>query len=43
MTRGLLRKEVIILIAKYIAELIVNPAYIHIANINKCLKNSNQT
>ena len=39
-TRGLLRKEVIILIAKHIAELIVNSAHIHIANVNKCLKNS---
>ena len=40
MTRGPSRKEVIILMAKYIAELIVNSAHIHIANINKCLKNS---
>jgi len=39
-TRGLLRKEVIIPMAKYTAELIVNSAHIHIANINKCLKNS---
>ena len=39
-TRGLLRKEVIILMAKYTTELIVNSAHIHIANINKCLKNS---
>ena len=40
MTRGPSRKEVIILMAKHIAELIVNSAHIHIANINKCLKNS---
>ena len=40
MTRGLLRKEVIILIAKHNTELIINSAHIHIANINKCLKNS---
>ena len=40
MTKGLLRKEVIILMAKHIAELIVNSAHIHIANVNKCLKNS---
>ena len=41
-TRGLLRKEVIIPMAKYTTELIVNSAHIHIhiANINKCLKNS---
>jgi len=40
MTREPSRKEVIILMAKYIAELIVNSAHIHIANINKYLKNS---
>ena len=40
MTRGLSRKEVIIPMAKHIAELIVNSAHIHIANVNKCLKNS---
>ena len=40
MTRGLSRKEVIIPIAKHIAELIVNSAHIHITNINKCLRNS---
>ena len=39
-TRGPLRKEVIILMAKHIAELIVNSAYTHITNVNKCLKNS---
>ena len=39
-TRGLSRKEVIILMAKHIAELIINSAHIHIANINKCLRNS---
>jgi len=39
-TRGPSRKEVIILMAKHIAELIVNLAHIHIANINKCLRNS---
>jgi len=40
MTRRLSRKEVIIPMAKHIAELIVNSAHIHIANINKCLRNS---
>ena len=40
MTRGPSRKEVIILMAKHIAKLIVNSAHIHIANVNKCLKNS---
>ena len=40
MTRGLSRKEVIIPMAKHIAELIVNSAHIHITNINKCLRNS---
>ena len=40
MTRGPSRKEVIILMAKHIAELIVNSAHIHIANVNKYLKNS---
>ena len=39
-TKELSRKEVIILMAKHIAELIVNSAHIHIANVNKCLKNS---
>ena len=37
-TRGLLRKEVIISMAKTNAELIINLAYIHISNVNKCLK-----
>jgi len=40
MTRGPSRKEVIILMAKHIAELIVNSAHIYITNVNKCLKNS---
>ena len=40
MTRGLLRKEVIIPMAKHTAELIVNSAHTHIANVNKCLKNT---
>ena len=39
-TRGPSRKEVIILMAKHIAKLIVNSAHIHITNINKCLRNS---
>ena len=39
-TRGPSRKKVIILMAKYNTELIVNLAYNHISNINKCLKNS---
>ena len=39
-TRGQSRREVIILIAKSNAELIVNSAQIHISNINKCLKDS---
>ena len=39
-TRGPSRKEVIILMAKHIAELIINSAHIHITNINKCLRNS---
>ena len=38
MTRGLLRKEVIISMAKTNAELIINLAHIHISNVNKCLK-----
>ena len=38
MTRGPSRKEVIIPIAKYITELIVNSAHTHISNVNKCLK-----
>ena len=40
MTRGLSRKEVIIPMAKHIAELIINSAHTHITNVNKCLKNS---
>ena len=40
MTRGPLRKEVIIPMAKTNAELIINSAHIHISNVNKCLKNS---
>jgi len=40
MTRGPSRKEVIIPMAKHIAELIINSAHIHITNINKCLRNS---
>ena len=40
MTRGQSRREVIILMTKANAELIVNSAYIHISNVNKCLKNS---
>ena len=40
MTRGPSRKEVIIPMAKQIAELIINSAHIHITNVNKCLKNS---
>ena len=39
-TRGQSRREVIISMTKTNAELIVNSAYIHISNINKCLKNS---
>jgi len=39
-TRGQSRKEVIILMTKSNAELIVNSAHTHISNINKCLKNS---
>ena len=39
-TRGQSRREVIILMAKSNAELIINSAHIHISNINKCLKNS---
>ena len=39
-TRGPSRKEVIILITKSNAELIVKSAHTHITNINKCLKNS---
>ena len=37
-TRELSRKEVIIPMVKYNTELIVNSAYNHIANVNKCLK-----
>jgi len=40
MTRELLRKEVIIPIAKSNTELIINSAHTHISNVNKCLKNS---
>ena len=40
MTREPSRKEVIILMVKHIAELIVNSAHIYITNVNKCLKNS---
>ena len=39
-TREPFRKRVIVLIDKSNAELIVNSAHIHIANINKCLKNT---
>ena len=39
-TRGLSRREVIIPMTKPNIELIVNSAYIHTSNINKCLKNS---
>ena len=39
-TRRLLRREVIILMTKVNAELIINSAHIHISNVNKCLKNS---
>ena len=39
-TRKLLRKEVIIPMAKSNTELIVNSAHTHISNVNKCLKNS---
>ena len=39
-TRRLSRREVIILMTKVNAELIINSAHIHISNINKCLKNS---
>jgi len=40
MTREPSKKEVIILMAKTNAELIINLAHIHISNVNKCLKNS---
>ena len=40
MTRGPSRKEVIIPMAKHIAELMINSAHTHIINVNKCLKNS---
>jgi len=40
MTREPSRKKVIIPMAKHIVELIINSAYIHITNINKCLRNS---
>jgi len=39
-TRGLSRREVIILMTKVNTELIINSAYIHISNVNNCLKNS---
>ena len=39
-TRGPSKKEVIIPMAKHIAELIINSAHNHITNINKCLRNS---
>ena len=39
MTRGLSRGEVIIPMTKVNTELIINSAYIHISNINNCLKN----
>ena len=39
-TRKQSRREVIIPMTKTNAELIVNSAYIHISNVNKCLKNS---
>ena len=39
-TRGPLRKEVIIFIAKSNTELIINLTHTHISNVNKCLKNS---
>ena len=39
-TRELSRKEVIILMAKSNAKLIINSAHTHISNVNKCLKNS---
>jgi len=39
-TRGPSRKQVIIPMAKSNAELIVNSANLHIANINKCQKNT---
>ena len=40
MTRGPLRREVIIPMTKVNTELIINSAHIHISNINNCLKNS---
>jgi len=40
MTREPSRREVIILMTKVNAELIVNSAHIHISNVNKCLKSS---
>ena len=39
-TRGQSRREIIIPMTKTNTELIINLAYIHISNINKCLKNS---
>ena len=40
MTRGPSRREVIISMTKVNTKLIVNSAYIHISNVNNCLKNS---
>ena len=40
MTRELSRKKVIIPMAKHTTELIINSAHTHIANVNKCLKNT---
>ena len=40
MTREPSRREVIILMTKVNAELIVNSAHIHISNVKKCLKSS---
>ena len=40
MTRELSRREVIISMTKVNTKLIVNSAYIHISNINNCLKNA---
>ena len=40
MTKGQLRREVIIPMTKTNAELIINSVHIHISNVNKCLKNS---
>jgi len=40
MMRGLFRKQVIIPMAKSNAELIINSANLHIANVNKCQQNT---